>query len=181
MPINKSNPIEVPEIIVVPSPWQLAYSALPKDVKQRIYDIVRDRIEGTATNPHKEEYDAAKKEFEKIGGNYWPDNALEITTRFDKALTNYHRWDPLNSEEGYQALKDFHDNPGVYLRLATYPYFHSRMPISHSELSGPRGYINLSMSDPGYNIVTNNCSDATRRCLALLLCQRPCEYGWLYD
>ena len=39
------------------------------------------------------------------------------------------------------------------------------MWISHSDLRGPRGSIDVKMSDPGYNLITNNCSDATKRAL----------------
>ena len=92
---SKNNEIldggAIETVVVTPSTWQLAYNALPKDVRQRIYNTIRDKIKDTTSNPHKEEYDAAKKEFEKLGDNYWPDNAMEITNRFDKAITDYHK------------------------------------------------------------------------------------------
>lgn len=162
MPINENNPIEIPTIVVKPQPWQLAYSALPQDVKNNIYSIVKNQIKDVATNPYKEEYLAAKKEFDPIGRNYWPANAEKITDRFDKAIDNYYRWNPLNSEEGYQALKKFHDDPGVHLELVTYPYL-SRIPISHSEIHGAGPSVNVQMNDKGYNLFTNNCSDATKK------------------
>ena len=87
---------------------------------------------------------------------------MAITKRFDKAMDKYHRWDALNSEEGYQALKKFHDNPGVYMELVTYPYF-SAIPISHSEIHGAGTSVNMQMSDKGYNLFTNNCADATKQ------------------
>lgn len=162
MPINKNNPIEIPAVVVKPQPWQLAYSVLPRDVKNRVYDIVRNQVKDVAANPYEDEYLAAKKEFEPIGRDYWPDNAVAITKRFDKAMNKYYRWDPLNSAEGYQALKKFHDNPGVYMELVTYPYF-SRIPISHSEIHGTGPTVNMQMHDKGYNLFTNNCSDATKQ------------------
>lgn len=70
MSINKNNPIEIPTVVVKPQPWQLAYSVLPRDVKNRVYDIVRNQVKDVAENPYEEEYLAAKKEFESLGRNY---------------------------------------------------------------------------------------------------------------
>ena len=48
------------------------------------------------------------------------------------------------------------------MELVTYPYF-SRIPISHSEIYGTGPTVNMQMSDKGYNLFTNNCSDATKQ------------------
>ena len=91
MVINEQNPIKIPTIVVTPEPWQIAYSKLPDNIKDRIYNILRSRVENTATNPRKEELDnAANAHGEMLVSNYKSDSNADIVTRYKKAISDYY-------------------------------------------------------------------------------------------
>lgn len=161
--------VNIDPVTVTPEPWQYALRDYNQyDHKQEVYEELRRRLSNTIKNPYEDEYTRASNEFEKLGNNYWPANAREIIDNMDKAMDNYYGWDPLNSEEGYYKLKEFHDNPNLYLTLDTYPWGPF---LPHSAIYDDNGLmykndpINVGMSDKGYNLLWNNCSDATKKLL----------------
>lgn len=162
---SENNPINIDTVAVYPKQWQYSMRDLPSKVKEPIYDKIRTSLWNKVKNPYQKEYDDASEAFNKLQRTItWPDNAKDIINNMGKAIDNYYGWDPLNSSEGYNALKSFYDNPGFKMYLTTYPYFNIPNIISHSRAGGTwLPTIDSQMSDSDYNLITNNCSDATKK------------------
>ena len=157
--------VNIDPVIITPEPWQYTLRDWNEPHKEQIYRKIYGELLKTVKNPYQDEYDQAQKEWEKLKNDEWPSNAEEIIDNMSKAIDNYGSWNPLNSIEGYYKLKEFHDNPGIELHLITYPWFDKHYWISHSMIVG-NGYvptINSQMSDKNYNLLWNNCSDATKK------------------
>lgn len=101
---------------------------------------------------------------------------------FESAYVNgdYIDWEGLHNLIDEEFNKQFDDgllkhkttpDPTVYgnyhINLYTYPIFGDYYPMTgHSELRGPRGFkVDKTMEDKDYNLLFNNCSDATYKAL----------------
>lgn len=165
--------VNIDPVTITPEPWQYALRDFPlKKYKNQIYSQTRNELRDVVDNPYQEEYNEAHNAWKKLQDlEYWPDNAMEIIENYSKAVDNYYNWDELNSYEGYKKLKQFHDNPEVNLTLTTYPWLDPSYLISHSAIYSTgednawTPFVDVKMSDKGYNLLWNNCSDATKKLL----------------
>lgn len=97
-------------------------------------------------------------------------NTLGIDENSSDDLINYHYQKALGEVQNGDAIH--FDLPEVvvnaYSPLKLYTYYPlSKYMIGHSSLQSldNRKTINTTMKTPGYNLITNNCSDDTGKCL----------------
>jgi hypothetical protein len=89
------------------------------------------------------------------------DNSYATASIYNQAGTKF-----INKAQEYYDK----DLPNKYLVLRTYyPFINKEVPLTgHSQLETPVSQISNFTSNEGYNLVTNNCADATRRALNAL-------------